>query len=93
MPAAPPLAWNPALAGAALAHSRDMARQRYLAHHGKDGSTPASRVTATGYTWRLVGENIASGQPTPEDAVAGWLDSPGHCVNLMDPRFTETGAA
>jgi uncharacterized protein YkwD len=50
-------------------------------------------VTATGYTWRLVGENIASGQPTPEDAVAGWLDSPGHCVNLMDPRFTETGAA
>jgi uncharacterized protein YkwD len=25
--------------------------------------------------------------------VAGWLSSPGHCANLMNPRYTEMGAA
>jgi uncharacterized protein YkwD len=40
-----------------------------------------------------VGENIASGQRTVEDAVASWLDSPGHCANIMNPAFTDMGAA
>jgi len=30
---------------------------------------------------------------TPEEAVAGWLQSPHHCENLMTPRFTEMGVA
>jgi uncharacterized protein YkwD len=25
--------------------------------------------------------------------VQGWLDSPGHCENIMDPRFAEMGIA
>ena len=29
----------------------------------------------------------------PEDAVAGWIRSPGHCANLMNPRYTDMGAA
>jgi uncharacterized protein YkwD len=40
-----------------------------------------------------VGENIAYGPTTATDAVQGWLDSPGHCKNLMNPRFTEMGVA
>jgi uncharacterized protein YkwD len=89
--AAGPLKLSTALAEAALGHSVDMAEQHYFDHTGPDGSTPASRVTRTGYLWRLVGENLASGMPTPEEAVAGWLQSPAHCHNLMDPRFTEMG--
>lgn len=91
--AAPPVAWNAALASAALTHSQDMAMRRYFSHHGSDGTTVAERAQQAGYAWRRVGENIAAGQPTPEAAVAGWLDSPGHCANLMDPGFTEMGAA
>lgn len=91
--AAAPVAWNAALAGAALAHSQDMATRRYFSHHGSDGTTVAERALQAGYAWRRIGENIAAGQPTPEEAVAGWLDSPGHCANLMDPGFTEMGAA
>ena len=53
----------------------------------------ADRATAAGYRWVRVGENIASGQRTVEDAVASWLDSPGHCANIMNPAFTEMGAA
>jgi uncharacterized protein YkwD len=88
-----PLAWNPLLGQAALVHSADMAQKHYFNHKQPDGSVPADRATAAGYRWARVGENIASGQRTPEEAVASWLDSPGHCANIMNPTFTEMGAA
>jgi uncharacterized protein YkwD len=88
-----PLKLSVALGNAALAHSLDMAARDYFDHAGADGSTPASRVTRAGFEWRMVGENIASGVATPEEAVQGWLQSPGHCQNLMDPRFTDMGVA
>lgn len=91
--AAPPVSWNPRLGEAALAHSRDMAARRYFSHRAKDGSQPADRAARAGYAWQRVGENIAFGQSTPDEAVAGWLDSPGHCANIMNPSFTEMGAA
>jgi uncharacterized protein YkwD len=90
--AAPPVAWNDALGAAALAHSRDMAAHRRFGHQGSDGSMVASRATRAGYNWRLIGENIAAGQPTAQEAVEGWIESPGHCANLMNPMFTEMGA-
>ncbi|NEX64168.1 CAP domain-containing protein [Noviherbaspirillum galbum] len=92
-PPAPPLSWRSTLGEAALRHSRDMAARRSLQHQGSDGSDPGSRALDAGYRWRRVGENIASGQFTPEEAVSGWLSSPPHCANLMDPRLTEMGAA
>lgn len=90
--AAAPVVWNDALGAAALAHSRDMAARRHFGHQGSDGSMVASRATRAGYSWRLVGENIAAGQTSAAEAVAGWIDSPGHCANLMNPQFTEMGA-
>lgn len=92
-PPSAPLSWDPELGQAALAHSRDMAARRYFSHKAKDGSTAAERARRAGYQWQRVGENIAFGQRTPEEAVAGWLDSPGHCANIMNPGFTEMGAA
>jgi uncharacterized protein YkwD len=91
--AAPPLSMNVPLEKAALEHSRDMAAHSYMDHTGRDGSSPADRITRTGYKWRMVGENLASGIMTPDDAVAGWLESPHHCANLMTARFTEMGLA
>jgi uncharacterized protein YkwD len=91
--AAPSLKLSVALAAAALAHSLDMAMGDYFEHQGRDGSTPSSRVTRTGYAWQVVGENIAAGVATPEEAVEGWLQSPAHCENLMDPRFTDMAVA
>lgn len=88
-----PLRWNPVLAAAALAHSTELAMHHYFSHVEHDGSTPAQRITRTGYAWSRVGENIASGQRTPAEAVQSWLDSPGHCANIMNPGFTEMGAA
>ncbi|MGH8208623.1 MAG: CAP domain-containing protein [Steroidobacteraceae bacterium] len=91
--AAPPLSLNASLERAAREHSRDMAANDYMDHTGRDGSSPAERITRTGYQWRMVGENLASGIMTPEETVAGWLQSPHHCANLMTARFTEMGIA
>jgi uncharacterized protein YkwD len=89
---AAPVTWNAELAQSALAHSEDMAHRHYFNHRGSDGSLVGDRAHQAGYNWRRVGENIASGLRSPEDAMAGWLDSPGHCANIMDPGFTEMGA-
>jgi uncharacterized protein YkwD len=91
--AAPPVTASPTLAAVALEHSRDMAEHRKLGHPGSDGSAPADRITRSGYAWRGVGENVASGQQTPDAVVKSWLESPGHCENIMEPRFTEMGVA
>lgn len=68
-----------------------MAARNYFSHTSQDGRTVAQRVTATGYVWRTVGENITAGQATPESVVGGWLKSEGHCRNVMNPGFKELG--
>jgi uncharacterized protein YkwD len=90
---APALRANQLLQHAAQEHALDMLAHDYFAHEGRDGSTPAQRVAATGYRYRLVGENLAFGPQSAAEAVAGWLASPGHCENIMDPRFSEAGIA
>jgi uncharacterized protein YkwD len=89
--AARPLSLNPLLTRAAATHAQSMAQLSYLEHQGRDGSSPADRVGRTGYNWRSVGENIAMGQTTPEQVVRDWLQSPEHCANIMEPRFTQMG--
>lgn len=90
-PATAPLRMADALGRAAQAHARDMAGHDFLDHEGTDGSAPAGRATRVGYAWRLVAENVAAGQASPEEAVATWLASPGHCANIMDAGYTDTG--
>jgi len=88
-----PLRLDATLARAAEAHAQDMARRSYLEHRALDGSTPGDRATRAGYRWQAVGENLASGVFSAREAVEGWLQSPGHCANLMQPNFTEMGIA
>jgi uncharacterized protein YkwD len=90
--AAAPLAWDARLAAISRAYAAEMADGRFLSHTGRDGSQPQTRADRAGYAWSRLGENIAAGQPTPEQAVGAWLRSPGHCANLMDQAFSVTGA-
>ncbi len=92
--AAPPLVAAPAtLTAAAADHSQDMAQHDYLDHTGRDGSTPAQRVTRSGYRWQFIGENLAAGTMSARESVDGWTGSAHHCENLMDPRFTQMAVA
>ncbi|MBS7463621.1 CAP domain-containing protein [Pseudomonas syringae] len=92
-PSARPLSWNTTLETAAQQHSQSMASENYFTHRGFDNDSPADRARAAGYGGRQIGENIAAGQSTASKAMASWLASPGHCANLMNPMFTEVGAA
>ncbi|MVN85247.1 CAP domain-containing protein [Deinococcus sp. HMF7620] len=89
--AAPALTLNAQLSQAAQGHASDMAAQNYFSHTSKDGRTFSQRITAAGYAWRTVAENIAAGQATPESVVAGWLKSEGHCKNIMSASYKELG--
>ncbi|QBZ90536.1 CAP domain-containing protein [Pseudomonas viciae] len=91
--AARPLSWNAALGTAAQGHSRAMARGNYFAHQDPDGRSVADRAKGAGFRGRKLGENIAAGQGSPSKAMQDWLASPGHCANLMNPMFTQVGAA
>lgn len=89
--AAPALTLNAQLGQAAQGHAADMAAQNYFSHTSKDGRTAGQRIAAAGYAYRTWGENIAAGQATAAQVVAGWLNSEGHCRNIMSANFRELG--
>lgn len=91
--AVPPLQMNAHLNQAAERHARDMLEHDFFGHRGSDGSMPSARVLAAGYRFHRVGENIAEGAETVQEALQGWLHSPEHCANIMDPHFRQTGFA
>jgi uncharacterized protein YkwD len=93
LPKVAPLKLSPVLSRAALAHAKDMSAKKFFEHRGSDGSMPADRATKAGYKWVAVAENIAQGAADAETVVQGWLDSPGHCVNIMGERYSEMGLA
>jgi uncharacterized protein YkwD len=90
---ASPVTLSATLATVALGHAADMAEHDYFEHQDLAGRSPAQRVRAGGYQETLVGENIAYGPKSIDEVVQGWLDSPDHCENIMDPRFAQMGIA
>lgn len=91
--AAPPLEYSAMLTRAALTQAQDMAQHDFFEHEGSDGSTVGVRASRAGYAWRTIGENIAAGSTGADAVVSGWLNSPGHCANIMAPSFSEMGVA
>lgn len=91
--AVPALNWDARLAEAARIHSVDMNNTGVLNHRGSDNSTVGSRVTKQKYIWSTVGENIANGHNTVQSVVNAFLNSTGHCNNIMDGSFRDIGAA
>ncbi|MCM5679050.1 CAP domain-containing protein [Schlegelella sp. S2-27] len=87
------LTWDPKLAQAAYGHALDMANHDYFSHTGRNGSTLGQRVSAAGYTWSAVAENIAAGTRSVSATVDGWMGSDGHCANLMSPGYRHAGLA
>jgi uncharacterized protein YkwD len=92
MPPVAPVVWNESLAKAAFSHSSDMLGKNYFDHTSPDGSTPGSRITQTGYVWKTFGENIAMGYKDEDAVMNGWINSEGHCKNIMNAAFKDMGA-
>ncbi|HEV3122295.1 MAG TPA: CAP domain-containing protein [Isosphaeraceae bacterium] len=86
----PPLSPSPVLTAAAQAHAADMARRQWMSHRGGDFSSPARRIEHAGYSFTAMGENVAAGQTTPEEAMRAWMRSPGHRHNVLG-HYSEIG--
>lgn len=69
--------------------------------HRADGTSPAARAEAAGYTYCVVRENIAyrtnsekeTAKSLIEVFVQGWIDSPPHRENMLAEYVTGTGVA
>lgn len=86
-----PVEGHPLLHEAAQGHADDMAENDFFSHTGSDGSSFSQRISATGYTGTPVGENIAAGDHDPAIVIQRWLDSDGHCRNLMQGSANQVG--
>jgi uncharacterized protein YkwD len=88
------LRWNPALAAAARAHSRDMQEQHFFAHVDREGRSPGTRVKAAGIEWQAVGENIAI-YDSVRAAQTAFMNEPrfghNHRSNVLDSKYTDVG--
>lgn len=74
-------------------YSRRMAEEKFFAHGDPDGRTVRERIELANIRWRMVGENLAysNGYINPVAAsMRGWMDSPGHRRNLLEPGWRQT---
>src|SRR5690349_13565340 len=85
-----PFTYSLELEAAARVQANLMAEKDTLAHNV--GYTLRERTDQQGYRG-AVGENIAGGQTTLQQAIEGWLNSPGHRATLLSDKFVEFGLA
>ncbi|SFS18407.1 Uncharacterized conserved protein YkwD, contains CAP (CSP/antigen 5/PR1) domain [Granulicella pectinivorans] len=87
-----PLAVDPALSAAALDHVRLMTQRQDISHQfpGELGLFP--RIQTYSQAFDAVAENVAYA-PTVERLHTGWMNSPGHRANLLNPNYNVIGVA
>ena len=89
----PPLAFDARLNAAAETHSRDMSVQNRPWHFGSDGSSPLVRAQRSGFTGRLLGENISETYETELETLSSWMAQGDTRDVIMDPLATRLGFA
>ncbi|MGA2938110.1 MAG: CAP domain-containing protein [Syntrophobacteraceae bacterium] len=89
------LIWREDIARVARLHSSNMGGREFFSHEDPVEGDLKQRLTKFGVNdWASAGENIfkESGVYNPaRQAVEGWMNSPGHRKNILNPAFTHTG--
>jgi len=86
-----PLTMHAQLRQSARLHAQDMGLNNFFDHTNLQGQDPFDRMRAAGFQGRTMGENIAAGQSSPTSVVNGWMQSTGHCQNIMQGAFKYIG--
>jgi hypothetical protein len=86
------LAWDPALAAAALQHCRMMAAEGPISHQYRGEPDLSSRAAQAGAHFSLIEENVAFA-PSASAVHQAWMQSPGHRENLLSPEVDHVGIA
>ncbi len=75
----------------AIEKARDMDVNNYFSHNSPTYGSPFDMMRSFGVTYSYAGENIASGQRTPQEVMTAWMNSAGHRANILSPNFTKIG--
>ncbi len=86
------LQWDDSLAESALKHCLRMAIEGPIEHRYSGEPDLTSRAGAAGAHFSVIEENIAVGS-VPSTIHQGWLDSPEHRANLLNPAIDRVGIA
>ncbi|WP_241657150.1 SafA/ExsA family spore coat assembly protein [Halobacillus salinus] len=86
-----PLKGNWQLSRVARYKSRDMRDKGYFSHQSPTYGSPFEMMRSFNVSYRRAAENIAAGQRTPQEVVDGWMNSPGHRKNILDPNLRQIG--
>lgn len=86
-----PLTFNASLDTAAQAKAQDMGSRNYWSHATPEGEQPWIFIETANYSYRKAAENLAYGFRTSDATVNGWMNSPGHRANVLDPDLEEVG--
>lgn len=87
----PALSYNWQLARTARIKSEDMRNNNYFSHTSPTYGSPFDMMRNFGISFTAAGENIAMGQRTAAEVMTGWMNSPGHRSNILNPNFTQIG--
>ncbi|MBP1962630.1 CAP domain-containing protein [Paenibacillus aceris] len=82
-----------ALTAMALDKAKDMYNNGYFDHTSPTYGSPFDMMSSYGIRYSYAGENIAKGQPTPDDVMKAWMNSTGHRQNILSPNYTKIGVA
>jgi uncharacterized YkwD family protein len=85
------LTFDQSVSNVARTKSKDMAANNYFAHQSPTYGSAGDMLTKFGIRWSAWGENIASGQRTPEAVVTAWMNSSGHRANILSSNFSKIG--
>jgi uncharacterized protein YkwD len=72
-------------------YADDMLKRSHYGHVDPEGLTVRERAFAGGYPLRFIAENLASGQPTVDEVMDGWMKSETHRENILSKIYTEAG--
>ena len=85
-----PLHWDESLAAAAREHAMRMAQRNTLSHQLPGELPLPDRARMAGAHYSVIAENVAEG-PSAEQIHSGWMHSPPHRANLLDPNLGAVG--
>jgi uncharacterized protein YkwD len=86
----PQLRWNDQLANAARQHALLMAQRNTISHQFPGEADINERAFRAGAHFSALAENVAEA-PSASEIHSGWMNSPPHRANLLDPELDSIG--
>lgn len=93
-----PLIYEDGMADLARRHSRNMATFEFFAHEDREGMTVGARkdkyypqILITSIGENLAFYDVSTKRFNASEIVVGWMNSPGHRANILDPQYTHLG--